>query len=236
MFSKLFSLILPGATWRDRGSATVGAFLGIFLTGAISYQFVASVPGLSLLIAPMGASAVLLFAVPSSPLAQPWPVLGGNVISSLVGMGCAQMIADPALAAGSAVGLAILVMSLLRCLHPPGGATALLAVVGEPAIADAGLSFAVLPVALNSLLMIAAAWVFHKFSRHSFPHRGNHVPADEMPLAMTDGFREEDFQAGLADMHEAFDIDTDDLKELLRRIESHAAARRELPEGALRKG
>jgi len=70
----------------------------------------------------MGASSVLLFAVPASPLAQPWSIVGGNFVSALVGIGCAHWIPDPALAATLAVGLAIIAMFQLRCLHPPGGA------------------------------------------------------------------------------------------------------------------
>ncbi|MEG8058719.1 HPP family protein [Sphingomonas sp. 22L2VL55-3] len=76
---------------------------------------------LPLLVAPIGASAVLIFAVPASPLAQPWSVVGGNIISALVGVTAARFVPIPYLAAGVAVGGAILVMSLLRCLHPPAG-------------------------------------------------------------------------------------------------------------------
>ncbi|MFG3757464.1 HPP family protein, partial [Klebsiella pneumoniae] len=75
-----------------------------------------------LLVASIGASAVLLFAVPASPLAQPWPIIGGNSVSALVGIVVARAIGDPLLAAAVAAALAIAVMSLARCLHPPGGA------------------------------------------------------------------------------------------------------------------
>ena len=74
----------------------------------------------------MGASAVLLFAVPSSPLAQPWSILGGNVVSAVTGVLIFKIFGHSALALGVAVACAILAMSLLRCLHPHGGA------VGRP--------------------------------------------------------------------------------------------------------
>ncbi len=83
------------------------------------------------LVAPMGASAVLLFAVPSSPLAQPWSILGGNIAAALVGVTTALLITDPFLASAVAIGVAIAAMMTLRCLHPPSGAIALTAVLGD---------------------------------------------------------------------------------------------------------
>ncbi len=87
-------------------------------------------PHLPLIVAPIGASAVLLFAVPTSPLAQPWSIIGGNTISAFVGLAVTQFVDDPALAIGLGVALAIAAMSVTRSLHPPGGAAALTAVLG----------------------------------------------------------------------------------------------------------
>ena len=106
----------------------------------------------------MGASAVLLFAVPASPMAQPWPIIGGNVVSALVGIAVAKVVPDPTLAIGLAVGLAIGCMSILRCLHPPGGAAALTGVIGGPAVAAAGFMFPFVPVALNAVALVALGW------------------------------------------------------------------------------
>ena len=107
---RLFAPLLAGASLRDRLVACLGAFIGIALAG-FTYSEIgpAAVPGLTVatLAAPIGASAVLLFAVPSSPLAQPWPVIGGNTISALVGIAVARLIPDPMIAAGVAAGLAI---------------------------------------------------------------------------------------------------------------------------------
>jgi CBS domain-containing membrane protein len=110
---------------------------------------------LPVLIAPMGASAVLLFAVPSSPLAQPWSILGGNVVSAVTGVLIFKIFGHSALALGVAVACAILAMSLLRCPHPPGGAVAMTAVIGGPAIWHAGFAFPFDVVALNSFVLIA---------------------------------------------------------------------------------
>lgn len=213
-----FKPILPGATLSDRLFACLGAAIGIALTMAAGAVLPLSATDLPLIAAPVGASAVLAFAVPASPLAQPWPVLGGNVVSALVGVATIRLIPDTALAAGLAVSGAILAMSLLRCLHPPGGAVALTAVVGGPAIHAAGWSFAVVPVGMNSLTLLLVALLFHRMSGHSFPHRPAPIPA-------WTGAAPADIDAALADMHESFDIAREDLDALIAHVERHAATR-----------
>ncbi|TIW91367.1 MAG: hypothetical protein E5V59_20545, partial [Mesorhizobium sp.] len=138
MAFRLFVPILAGATLRERLVACIGATIGIALTGVIASLVLGNGPHVPLLVAPMGASAVLLFAVPASPLAQPWSIIGGNTISALVGVIVAHFIHETALASGIAVALAIAAMSFTRCLHPPGGAAALTAVLGGPAVISAG--------------------------------------------------------------------------------------------------
>ena len=221
---RLFRPILPGASFRDRLTACAGALVCLALTAA-ACAFLPLAPGLPAVVAPLGASAVLVFAVPASPLAQPWPVIGGNTISALVGVAVSLLIPWQPFAAGVAVAAAILVMSLARCLHPPGGAAALTAVIGGPAVHAAGFSFALLPVAANSALLVALALVFHRVSGHAYPHRPAPAPqvAREQRAA---GFEPEDVDAALADMHESFDIAREDLDLLLARAEVHARRRR----------
>ncbi len=173
---------------------------------------------------PDGRMAVLLFAVPSSPLAQPWSIIGGNTISALVGIAVARLIHDPILATGVAVGLAIAAMSLMRCLHPPGGAAALTAVLGGPAVLSAGYLFAFVPVGLNCVVLVTLGWLFHKLSRHSYPHKFAAAVASphgtsDIPPQLRMGFREEDIDGALEDLGETFDIDRHDLDRLLRRVE-----------------
>lgn len=108
----------------------------------------------------MGAATVLVFAVPESPLARPWPLVGGHLVSALVGVTCAKVIPDPALAAASAVALAILAMQLLRCVHPPGGAAAMVAVIGGPDIRELGYLFVLWPVGLNVAVMLIASQLY----------------------------------------------------------------------------
>nr|WP_259677544.1 HPP family protein [Klebsiella pneumoniae] len=101
----------------------------------------------------MGASAVLLFGVPSSPLAQPWSIVGGNVLSALIGVTVGMLVPDAALACGLAAALAIAGMYFLRCLHPPGGAVALTAILGGAGVHSEGYHFVLTPVLLNSLML-----------------------------------------------------------------------------------
>lgn len=217
---KLFRPILAGANLRDRMLACIGALAGIALTGLIC-SFAATEPQhLLWLVPPMGASAVLLFAVPASPMAQPWPAIGGNTLSALVGVLVAHSLPLSPLSAGIAVGGAIAVMSLLRCLHPPGGAAAL---VGLFAGASSSYAFPFLPVGANAVVLVASAWVYHRFSGHTYPHVPAPLakPATELPWT----FSKSDLAAALERTGETFDIDVNDLERLLREIEQRALAR-----------
>jgi|GEM_PF-1051278 len=113
----------------ERIRAALGGAVGIALTAFVSLAIARQFDLPTWLVAPLGASAVLVFAVPSSPLAQPWSVVGGNTVSALCGLVVCNLIPDPVVAAALAIGSAIGVMFALRCLHPPGGAMALLVVL-----------------------------------------------------------------------------------------------------------
>jgi CBS domain-containing membrane protein len=222
----LFAPILAGATFGDRLLACTGAAVGITLTAIVTAMAFRNGWTAILLVAPMGASAVLIFAVPASPLAQPWSVIGGNVISAVVGVGIASVVSSPALASGLAVGGAILAMSLLRCLHPPGGAAALTAVIGGPSVTAAGWMFPVLPVGINAVILTAAGMLFHLLSRHSYPHRAISMVAGPTAPGGDTIPHPEDLDAALADLGETFDIGRKDLNLLLERVRVHAAIRR----------
>lgn len=206
--------------------ACIGAAVSIAFTAIVTAMAFGGGWPTVLLVAPMGASAVLIFAVPASPLAQPWSVIGGNVISAIVGVGIASMVLSPALASGLAVGGAILAMSLLRCLHPPGGAAALTAVMGGHAVTAAGWMFPLLPVGINAVILTAAGVFFHHLSGHSYPHRA--VSGQGMAVSPEgDGIpHTEDLDAALADLGETFDISREDLELLFERVKAHGAIRR----------
>lgn len=215
----------------ERLRACCGTLFGIFLTGLVSRLMLGPDATLPMLIAPMGASAVLMFALPSSPLAQPWSVLGGNVVSAAVGVACARWIDDPALAAALAVACAIAAMFALRCLHPPGGAIALTAVLGGPAIQAAGFSFVLSPVAVNSLLLLAVALIFNNATRHRYPHRlqaeqTNKHKTSDVPPSGRIGFTPHDLDAVLSRYNEVLDVSRDELASLFMQAEMEAYRRR----------
>lgn len=217
---------------REQLRASLGALTGILLTGYVSYLLLGSTSLLPVLIAPMGASALLLFALPASPLAQPWSIVGGNLVSAFIGVTCAMHIADPILAASLAMGLSVLGMFALRCLHPPSGAVALTAVLGGPLIHAQGYQFMLLPVAVNSLLLVAVAIVFNNATRHRYPHAAKAAPptsthhtADIAPSDRT-GFSPADLEDVLQQYNEVLDVSRDDLQDLFHRAEMHAYSRR----------
>ncbi|WP_295880607.1 HPP family protein [uncultured Thiohalocapsa sp.] len=150
----------------ERWLSMAGGALGIALVVALA-MWLAPAGAEPLVMASMGASAVLVFAVPHGALSQPWPVLGGHLLSAAVGVSMAQWIAAPMLAGPLAVGLAILAMHYARCIHPPGGATALAAVLGGAAVRDLGYGFLLVPVLANLLALLAVGVLFN----YPFPWR-----------------------------------------------------------------
>ncbi|QLL64697.1 CBS domain-containing protein [Sinorhizobium mexicanum] len=227
---KLFSPILAGATLKERLIGCLGALIGICLTGLVCGFIFGDDPQLPLIVAPIGASAVLLFAVPASPLAQPWSIVGGNTISALIGVTVAYLVKDQMLAIGLAVSLAILAMSLTRSLHPPGGASALTAVIGGAAVARAGFWFPFIPVAINSLILVALGVVFHRLARRQYPHRPAAAPVNthktaDPPPALRVGFNSEDIDEAIARLNETLDVSREDIDALLREVELQALIR-----------
>ncbi len=229
--STLSKLLPPEntASRTEQWRASAGACVALALTSFLSLQLMGE-SGVWL-IAPMGASAVLLFCLPGSPLAQPWSVIGGNTVAALVGVACAAHVAQPLLAAPLAGGLAVGAMFALRCLHPPGGAVALTAVLAGPAVQAMGYQFALWPVALNSALMVGAALVFNNLTGRRYPHsqrsvlQNTHDTADVAPTARL-GFQSDDLDAVLARYGQVLDVSRDDLEDIILATEAHAYERR----------
>ena len=218
--SSTFARVVAGEWLRN----ATGALIGIAVTGAVTATIVGPSSTLPILMAPIGASAVLLFAVPASPLARPWAILGGNTISAVIGVAVALAVQSPVLAAGLAVGAAIAAMSLLRCLHPPGGAVALTAVLGGPLTIEAGLHFTLAPVLVNSVLLAIAAIIYNRAIGRSYPHRPHPTQHPHPATEAADLLTEADFDAVLADYGEVLDISRKDLAALHRELVSRAAS------------
>lgn len=144
----------------ERLVSGLGGLVGIVGVALISGWWLEGMAAV-LIMGSMGSSAVLLFAVPHGPLSQPWPLVGGHVVSAAVGVAAVQWVPDAVLAAGVAVGGAIAVMYYLRCIHPPGGATAMFAVMGGEEVHALGWQFVLTPTLLNTLAILAIAMLFN---------------------------------------------------------------------------
>ena len=212
---------------RELWLGSLGIGLGLWLTGWLSRQALGEMD--PWLIAPMGASAVLLFLLPASPLAQPWAILGGNLVSALIGVSCAQLLGHSVAVAALAGALAAAAMLALRCLHPPGGAVALTAVLGSPAVQLLGYGFAFWPVGINSAFMLLVALLFNNLSCHRYPHRGGaggRARGTRDPAPSLRGSLKEDLDLALASFGERLDIDREDLEEIVLRASLQAQNRR----------
>lgn len=212
-------------TAKERVRSAVGALLGILATGLVCRAVVGDTATLPVLIAPMGASAVLLFAVPASPLAQPWSIIGGNLVAALVGVTAATLVPNPFVACALAAGIAIALMMALRCLHPPSGAVALTAVLGGPTVHALGYGFVLWPVLANSAALLGVALIYNNLTGRSYPHRParspDHKTRDPAPLARRD-FSAADIDAALRDYGEYLDVGRGDLQAILRQAQLRA--------------
>lgn len=196
--------------------ATLGGAIGILLSVVVT-QAVVGREGALVIVPSMGASAVLIFAAPHSPFAQPWAVAAGHVLSALVGVACWQLVPNPTLAAGLAVGLAIGLMHVTRCLHPPGGATALAAVIGGSAVHELGYRYALSPIALNCAIILIVGVVFnYAFAWRRYPAslmRYRHAP--EHPGTGWPPIDERHVVAAMEHLNVVVDVSPDEMGELI---------------------
>lgn len=203
-----------------RGAA--GALTGV----ALAAMFGLSVPDAwhwPWIVAPVGASAVLVFAVPASPLAQPWSVLGGNMLSALTGLLVGHATGVPLIAAGLAVALAIAAMTYARCLHPPGGACAILGALAA-STPDGGWSSVLLPLLLNVVALIGMGWLYNNLTGHAWPHVP--VQAPPMPQGTWAGtYDKADLDAVIEEWDEVLDVNVQDLDALFRAVERRVLRR-----------
>jgi len=147
----------PRVGWMEIFASFLGAFSGMALLGYL-HAHLANPMDQVLIIGSFAASAVLLFGAPKSPLAQPRNLLGGHVLSALIGVSIGLALPNvPWLAGALAVATAIAAMHLTKTLHPPGGATAFIAVAGGPKIVALGYSYVLCPALSGALILLGVA-------------------------------------------------------------------------------
>ena len=156
----------PGVGAGELFWSWIGSVLGIGACGWLSSHYFEP-RDLSLLIGSFGASAVLVYGAIKSPLAQPRNLIGGHVISGLVGVACWQVFgATLWIAAALAVSLAIVAMLATKTLHPPGGATALIAVIGGDKVHALGFLYAIIPAGAGALVLLIVALLVNNLNRN----------------------------------------------------------------------
>lgn len=200
------------ASHAEKLISSVGGFLGILVTIFVTTWFTGA-GSLVYIVPSMGATAVLLFAVPHGALAQPWNVLGGHLTSALIGVACAQWIPQISIAAAAAVGISVAAMYYLRCIHPPGGATALAAVIGGDSIQQLGYHYLLTPVLLNVAAILGVAVLFNAlFQWRRYPaalmHTAKASPRPPLDYAPVD---HADLVYALSQIDSFIDVTEDDL-------------------------
>ncbi len=160
----------PRVGFPEIACSWVGALIGIGAVALINFNLLDD-SDLVMIIGSFGASAVLVYGAISSPFAQPRNLIGGHILSAFVGVATYQIFQDQIwLASSVSVATAIALMHATRTLHPPGGATALIAVIGGDRIHDLGFLYALVPVGLGALVMLVVALAVNNMApRRRYP-------------------------------------------------------------------
>lgn len=169
---KITKLVVYSETlvdFREHLWTFIGAFVGIGLIGYIQSSYL-SLSDNNFLVGSFGASAVLIYGVVNSPLAQPRNLIGGHLLSAFVGVTVSNLVPLPWLAAALAVSTSIVLMQVTRTLHPPGGATALIAVIGSEKVTNLGYLYVFSPILTGVLILFTVALIFNNITANrSYP-------------------------------------------------------------------
>ncbi|MNV11428.1 HPP family protein [compost metagenome] len=214
----------------EKWISALGALIGITVVYQLTHwcfpHGFGGTPGGAILLASMGASAVLVFAVPHGALSQPWSVMAGHLVSAFIGVSCQKLAPDQAWTGALAVGLAVGAMHYLRCIHPPGGATALAAVIGGSDVHALGYQYLLTPVSINVAAILTAAVLFNAcFAWRRYPvhlHRRRQQTAPVASAQRSVDLTQEDFHAAISQLNSFVDITDDNLTELLELAKQHA--------------
>jgi len=136
--------------------SVIGAFIAMLLASFFSNNILKA-DDMPMVLASTGASAVLIFGIPHSTVSHPWPIVGGHVISAFIGVSAYYALENPVVAAATATCLSMLAMHFTRSMHPPGGATAVTAVIGGATVHELGYYFVIVPVFFNSIILLSVA-------------------------------------------------------------------------------
>lgn len=222
-----------GATSAEAARAGIGAFVGLAVAGLFLLSASVDLTLGLYLVAPFGASSVLLFAVPNSPLAQPWPAIIGNSVAAIIAVAVCLVVSDPLLRIALSVGLAIAAMILCRALHPPAGAVAMTAAMSPDAVRELGFMFALTPIAAGTVLLVLVAMIYGRLTGRHYPFRqfndlNQHKTVDPEPVERL-GLSEQELTDILDRYRQSFNLGVEDLARLIGAAEIQAATHRSNP-------
>ncbi len=222
-FLKTFKPTVSPASFLEKVRSGIAGGIAIMLLAWLLYVAPQHDYPLMLL-ASMAASAVLLFAAPHSPFAQPWNLVGGHLFSAIAGWICSLLIPDQVMAAGMAVGTAIFLMHFLNCLHPPGAATALTLVLATGQFHEMGWQWVAVIVIANTLISLLLALAINNLlpGRH-YPIRPvAPTPSKPEPRVIPE---QADIQWALEQMDSVIDVSANDISIIYGKAQTHAQKR-----------
>jgi len=213
--------------------AGFGAFVGLAVAGLFVLSASVDLTLGLYLVAPFGASSVLLFAVPNSPLAQPWSAIVGNTVAAVVAVAVCLVVSDPVLRIALSVGLAITATMLCRALHPPAGAVAMTAAMSPDAVTELGFMFALSPIAVGTVVLVLVATAYGRLTGRHYPFRqfddpNSHGTTDPEPIERL-GLSELELTNILDRYRQSFNLGVEDLARLIGAAEIQAATHRTNP-------
>lgn len=227
-FSALRALTpaMPRPAWRERLRAALGVGLGLVICLALGLAANLYLRADLVPMGPLGATALLIMAIPNSPLAQPWSVIVGNTSAALIGMACVSTL-PPAIAPEAAAALAVIAMMSLRALHPPAGAVAFLMAINPDGVGAQGLWFGA-PIGLGSIVLVLAGTVYNRATGRVYPFRQTGAP--ETPAAARveerTGLTPDALQDLLVRFNQTANLGVADLARLVAAAQDEAARQR----------
>jgi len=230
MFSLIKSRIDP-LSLKEKLINALAATFAIFVLGC-ALRILPHANFVLPLLASMGASAFLLFIVPHSPMAQPWPVIGGHLVSAIVAVTISHLTDNAIIAGACIVGGSILAMQLLHCLHPPGTATALAAMAGTQ-LHNMEVQFIIYIVLGNAIIMLLMAYIINKLLlKRRYPmlksHHPHHEEFQQTHSQDSLNLKIEDIQWALEQMDGIIDASEEDLIDIYELALDHAMIARRM--------
>ncbi|WP_246710154.1 HPP family protein [Martelella soudanensis] len=232
-FIRSFGPVVAPSSSQEACRAGIGAFIGLALVGLFLLSPAIDLTTGLYLVAPFGATSVLLFAVPNSPLAQPWSAVMGNTLAAVIGVIVGMLVPDLALGVALAVGLSVIVMMLCRAVHPPAGAVAMTAVMNSDVVEQLGFWFALAPVALGTIALVCAAAIYARLTGRHYPFRqfneqSKHLTGDRNPSERL-GLSEAELTQILERYRQSFNLGVEDLARLIGAAELQASTHAMVP-------